>query len=81
MDIESLKNYAFAKKGVTHDFPFGDDVVVLRVLGKIFALIPLDVSPRVNLKCDPAWAEILRQTYPAVLLGYHMNKSGWSIIK
>ncbi|MBZ0283508.1 MAG: MmcQ/YjbR family DNA-binding protein [Anaerolineae bacterium] len=69
MDIESLKNYAFAKKGVTHDFPFGDDVVVLRVLGKIFALIPLDVSPRVNLKCDPA-----------VLPGYHMNKTHWNTI-
>jgi len=80
MDIETLKNYAFAKKGVTHDFPFGDDVLVIRVLGKMFALIPLDASPRVNLKCDPAWAEILRQTYPAITPGYHMSKNHWNTL-
>jgi predicted DNA-binding protein (MmcQ/YjbR family) len=80
MDIEALKTYALVKKGVTQDFPFGDDVLVLRVMGKIFALIPLDVSPRVNLKCDPAWAEILRQTYPAVTPGYHMNKRLWNTV-
>lgn len=80
MDIETLKAYALGKKGTSFDFPFGDDVVVLRVMGKIFALIPLNTAPRVNLKCEPMWAEVLRQTYPAVTPGYHMNKQHWNTI-
>jgi predicted DNA-binding protein (MmcQ/YjbR family) len=80
MNIETLKSHAFTKKAVSQDYPFGDDVLVLRVAGKIFALIPLDASPRVNLKCDPAWAELLRQTYPAVTPGYHMNKTHWNTV-
>jgi predicted DNA-binding protein (MmcQ/YjbR family) len=80
MDVESLKRYALAKKGTSHDFPFGEDVLVLRVAGKIFALAPLNETPRVNLKCDPVWAEVLRQTYPAVTPGYHMNKKHWNTI-
>jgi predicted DNA-binding protein (MmcQ/YjbR family) len=80
MDIETIKAYCAAKKGVTSDFPFGDDTWVYRVMGKIFALIPLDASPRMNLKCDPAFAEILRQTYAAVTPGYHMNKKHWNTI-
>lgn len=80
MDIEALKAHAFTKKAVTQDMPFGDDVLVLRVLGKIFALIPLNTSPRVNLKCDPDWAEVLRQTYPAITPGYHMNHRLWNTV-
>jgi predicted DNA-binding protein (MmcQ/YjbR family) len=49
-------------------------------MGKIFALIPLDASPRVNLKCDPTLATILRETYPAVTPGYHMSKIHWNTI-
>ena len=45
MDIETLRAYGLAKKGTSYDFPFGDDVVVLRVMGKIFALIPLNTTP------------------------------------
>jgi predicted DNA-binding protein (MmcQ/YjbR family) len=80
MNIETIKNYCAAKKAVTSDFPFGEDTLVYRVMGKIFALIPLDASPRMNLKCDPAFAEILRQTHPAVTPGYHMNKKHWNTI-
>jgi predicted DNA-binding protein (MmcQ/YjbR family) len=81
MDNETLKAYGLAKKGTSSDSPFGDDVVVLRVMGKIFALIPLNIKPeRVSLKCDPIWAEVLRQTYPAVTPAYHMNKKHWNSI-
>jgi len=81
MNNETLRAHGLANKGTSFDSPFGDDVVVLRVMGKIFALIPLNTSPeRVNLKCDPVWAEVLRQTYPAITPGYHMNKKHWNTI-
>jgi predicted DNA-binding protein (MmcQ/YjbR family) len=33
---------------------------------------------RVSLKCDPAFAEVLRQTYAAVTPAYHLNKKHWN---
>src|SRR4051794_18740411 len=81
MDVETLKNYALAKPFSTQDFPFDNETMALRVKNKIFALVPTKASPqRANLKCDPDWAEILRQTYKAVTPGYHMNKRHWNTI-
>ncbi len=80
MDIETIKDYCAAKKAVTSDFPFGEDTLVYRVMGKIFALLPIRGSLSINLKCDPAFAEILRQTHPAVTPGYHMNKKHWNTV-
>src|SRR5213075_2543478 len=57
------------------DTPFGPDVVVFKVGGKMFALATLDEVPtRVNLKCDPDLALDLRDRYEEVRPGYHMNK-------
>ena len=54
MDIDVLRDYCLAKKGVTEELPFGPDTLVFKVMGKIFALVGLDEVPlRVNLKCDP----------------------------
>jgi predicted DNA-binding protein (MmcQ/YjbR family) len=79
MNVESLKDYCLRKKGATTDFPFDPEVQVFRVMGKIFALFPGNL-PRVNLKCHPTFAEVLRQTHPAVIPGYHMNKRLWNTI-
>ena len=81
MDIDTLKTHALSKPAATQDFPFDDVTLALRVKGKIFVLVPLDASPlSANLKCDPTWAEILRQTYPAVKPGWHMNKRHWNTV-
>jgi predicted DNA-binding protein (MmcQ/YjbR family) len=78
MDVETLKNYALAKPATSHYFPFDNETMALRVKGKIFALVPINASPNhANFKCDPIWAEVLRQTYKAVTPGYHMNKVIW----
>ena len=50
-----------AKRGAVETYPFGADTAVYKVGGKMFALIPRSAEPpRVSLKCDPAWAEVLR---------------------
>ena len=59
--------------------PFGADVLVYKVGGKMFALAALDeVPPTVNLKCDPDLALDLRDRYEQVRPGYHMNKKHWN---
>lgn len=82
MDIDVLRDYCLAKKGVTEELPFGPDTLVFKVMGKMFALVGLDEVPlRVNLKCDPEKAVQLREEYPETILpGYHMNKQHWNTV-
>lgn len=80
MDIEKLREYCISKKGVTEEFPFGEDTLVFKVGGKMFALTGLDGDLSINLKCDPESAIELRERYPAVQPGYHMNKTHWNTV-
>lgn len=77
----ALKAYCLAKPGATLDFPFGPEVGVFRVGGKMFALSDPDQQPvKVNLKCEPKLAELLREQYEAVKPGWHMNKRHWNTV-
>jgi predicted DNA-binding protein (MmcQ/YjbR family) len=81
MDIDWLRNYCLAKPGVTETLPFGPDVLVFKVAGKIFLLCPLDSEQfQFNVKCDPELAEELREQFNCVQPGYHMNKKHWNTI-
>jgi len=80
MNIEELREYCLVKKGVTEDMPFGDDTLVFRVMDKIFLLTNLEGELRINLKCDPTRAIELREEYPAIIPGYHMNKQHWNTL-
>jgi predicted DNA-binding protein (MmcQ/YjbR family) len=80
MNIEILREYCIAKKNVTESFPFGDDTLVFKTEGRIFALVNLEGDLSINLKCDPARAIELRERYSSVMPGYHMNKKHWNTI-
>tara|TARA_R110000796_G_scaffold37722_4_gene95387 strand:+ start:293577 stop:293933 length:357 start_codon:yes stop_codon:yes gene_type:complete len=82
MNIEQFRAYCITKKGITEEFPFDADTLVFKVMGKMFALAPLERLPsQVNLKCDPERAIELRETYEGVIMpGYHMSKVHWNTI-
>jgi predicted DNA-binding protein (MmcQ/YjbR family) len=81
MNIEQIRKYCLKKKGVTEEFPFGEETLVFKVSGKIFLLASLETIPlQINLKCDPEKAIELRETYDSVQPGYHMNKKHWNTI-
>lgn len=80
MDIEMLRAYCLSKKGVTESFPFDDNVLTFKVMGKVFALTGVDLFESVNLKCDPEYAVELRASFQAVEPGYHMNKKHWNTV-
>lgn len=81
MHLEDLRLFALALPGATEDFPFDEHTLALRVGGKIFALLALDaVPPSFNAKCDPERAIELRDTWPAIRPGYHMNKKHWNTV-
>jgi len=78
MDIEWLRTYCLAKPQVEETLPFGPDVLVFKVAGKIFLLCPLDTENfQFNVKCDPDLAVELREQFNCVQPGYHMNKKHW----
>ncbi|HMT74668.1 MAG TPA: MmcQ/YjbR family DNA-binding protein [Chitinophagaceae bacterium] len=81
MNIESIRDYCLSMPGVEETLPFGPDTLVYKVKGKIFLLMGLDSEDlSFNVKCDPDKALELREEFPCVLPGYHMNKKHWNTI-
>ncbi len=81
MNIEEFRTYCLSKKEVTESFPFDDVTLVFKVLNKMFAATGLGREEfTVNLKCDPEYAIELREKYPEVQPGFHMNKKHWNTV-
>ncbi|MCK0146082.1 MmcQ/YjbR family DNA-binding protein [Arenibacter sp. F26102] len=82
MNIEEFREHCINKKGVTEEFPFDASTLVFKVMGKMFALVPLERIPsQANLKCDPERAIELRETYDGKIIpGYHMSKVHWNTL-
>lgn len=81
MNIEFFRNYCIQKPGVTEEFPFGENTLVFKVMGKMFALADVDSFESINLKCEPEKAIELRETHEGVNPGYHMNKKHWNTVE
>jgi len=82
MNIEEFREHCIGKKGVTEEFPFDAATLVFKLMGKMFALVPLEKIPsQANLKCDPERAIELRETYDGKIVGgYHMSKVHWNTL-
>ena len=90
MDKDTVRDYLLAKHKSFEYFPFGPDVAVFKVVEKMFATLALgheieqfpdaDKYYWLNLKCEPNEAQILRDIFPAIIPGYHMNKTHWNTI-
>lgn len=81
MHIEDLYNYCLSIKGAEATTPFDEVTLVMKVCGKMFALIPTDAERvSISLKCAPEKAARLREKYACVEGAYHMNKTYWNTI-
>lgn len=92
MNIEEVREYTLSIPCVTEDQPFGDDLLVFRIEGKIFMCLWLgstdgsdrlaarleDARPRCVVKLTPERNEELRERYSAVTPAWHWNKKHWS---
>lgn len=75
--IEEVIRCCENQRGAVRDYPFGPEPLVMKVGGKMFALIS---DSSISLKCDPVIAENLREQYDDVRPGYHMNKKHWNTV-
>ncbi len=81
MDATELRAWCLQHGGAIEDFPFGPETSVFKVAGKIFALSALESTQlAVSLKCEPDLAVALRDSYPAIRPGYHLNKRHWNTV-
>jgi predicted DNA-binding protein (MmcQ/YjbR family) len=81
LTLEEISEFASTLAGVVEEQPFGPSVDVLKVAGKMFAILSPESSPEsVSLKCDPELAIALRLQYEAVTPGYHLNKRLWNTV-
>ena len=81
MNIEAFRDFCLNFKEVTEEFPFDNNTLVFKVMGKMFALCDVDEFESINLKCDPRRALELRERYAGIVIpGYHMNKKHWNTV-
>ena len=76
IDFDNLRTYLTSTSGDIEGFPFDRVTLALKVGRKKFSLINTNGDPlRINLKCEPGKAQMLRELHPCVISGYHMDKS------
>lgn len=81
MNIEELREYCLSKSGVTECLPFDEVTLVFKIADKMFLLTSLDGDFSINLKNTPDKVVELKEEYPTVLPGYHMNKKYWVTVQ
>jgi len=81
MDAEGVREVLVKKAHASEETPFGPEVLVYKVGGKMFALLTIEEVPvRMNLKCDPECSLELRDRHESIIPGYHMNKKHWNTL-
>lgn len=85
MDIEQLREHCINKKAVTEEFPFDQDTLVFKVLGKMFVIAPLERWERgeasITLKCDPDYTIELRDRYESIHPGPYVSNKHWNSVE
>lgn len=82
MNIEEARAYCLDCPVAEEGFPFDETTLVIRVMGKMFAVLDLEKPDTITLKCDPEYALELRERYPDEIQGaFHFNKKYWNQVR
>lgn len=80
MDIETFREYCLSLPS-TEDTGLGEEYLLIRVFGKIFACIGFERPDYFVLKCDPDYALDLRDKYSDIEPAWHWNKRYWNQLR
>lgn len=81
MNRKTVEDFILTMPNAVREYPFGEEVAVYKVDGKMFALMSEKKEPvNLSLKCDPLLSKVLRERYESVMPGYHLNKKHWNTI-
>ena len=80
MYLDELREYCLSKPETSEGLPFDEETLVFKVVGKMFLLTDISNCTSINVKCEPEYALQLREHYPEIQPGYHMNKKMWNTV-
>ena len=85
MDKEEIIKYCLTLENTYKDCPFPDDfesVTMKQCKNKKWFALIMNVNNKLylNVKTDPNYSDILRNTYDYIIPAYHMNKEHWNTI-
>ena len=84
-DKEEIIKYCLTLENTYKDCPFSDDfesVTMKHCKNKKWFALLMNVNNKLylNVKTDPNYSDILRNTYDYIIPAYHMNKEHWNTI-
>lgn len=80
MDLTEFIKYCESLEGACECFPFDKTTLVYKVKNKMFGFCDIVNFESITLKCDPEKAIELRERYPEITPGFHMNKKYWNTV-
>ena len=85
MNKEEIIKYCLSLENTYKDSPFPGDfesVTMKHTKNKKWFALLMNVNNRLylNVKTDPNYSDILRNTYDYIIPAYHMNKKRWCSI-
>ena len=80
MSLDHFREYCLSLKGITEQIPFDENILVFKIMRKMFALCNMMTFEYCNLKCDPEKAIMLREKFTEVTPAWHMHKKHWNSV-
>lgn len=85
MSKEDIIKYCLTLEGTYNDCPFPDDfesVTMKHCKNKKWFALLMNVNNKLylNIKTEPEYSELLRNSYKYIIPAYHMNKEHWNTI-
>lgn len=81
IDMEEIREYCLSLPQTSEDMAFGEEYLLLRVCGKIFACLGLARPDYFVVKCDPDLATELRDRHQDIEPAWHWNKKYWNQLR
>lgn len=78
MNIEEIREYCLSLPMTSEDMAFGNEYLLMRVCGKIFACYGFVRNDYFVLKADPDYALELRERYSEIEPAWDWNKRYWN---
>lgn len=85
MNKEEVIKYCLDLQDTFEDYPFPEDyesVTMKHTKNKKWFALLMKVNDKIylNVKTDPDYSELLRNSYDYIIPAYHMNKQHWNTI-
>ena len=77
MTFDEIANYCLMKPHAEETYPFDEVTMVMKIGGKMFALLDCENMETINLKHDSELIPELIAHHAGIAPGYHMSKKHW----